>query len=281
MRWPNGSNVIIDSSNFNHHGLQLNIFRALLPNDRPQKWAWKNFGLDRMTPEPISFNINEVDAKMVKIETKIIYKLTRGTGFTHGFDHFVTYTIFANGVIDVESKVVPYGELPMLPRIGVKMAIGNEYENLQWYGRGPHENYIDRQTGAALGLYKSTVTEQYFPYLDPQATGNREDVKWLLLSNSAGEGLLVVAKDRLSATALHYRENDIYHAKNTAALNPVDAVVLSLDFKQRGVGNGSCGPDVLPQYDIAPEPCSFRFSLRPFSTKTGKALEMARRTIEQ
>ena len=71
------------------------------------------------------------------------------------------------------------GNHPMLPKFGIKMNLPDEMEAMEWYGRGPHESYEDRKTSARIGVYSSSVTQQFHPYVRPQETGNKTDVRWL------------------------------------------------------------------------------------------------------
>ncbi len=78
---------------------------------------------------------------------------------------------------------------PDLPRLGIQFAIPRSYDRVAWYGRGPHENYWDRQTSAPIGRYESTVSQWVTPYVRPQENGNRCDVRWLRITNEHGSGL--------------------------------------------------------------------------------------------
>jgi beta-galactosidase len=162
------------------------------------------------------------------------------------------------------------------------MHIANEYNTLRWYGRGPHENYADRKQAADMGIWSGTVDEQYVPYPRPQETGTKTDVRWLSLTNTAGIGLLVVAEQPMAASALYYTADELDRAEHTYELNRRDNVVLSLDARHSGLGNGSCGPGVLPCYEIAPEPVELHLSFRPCPAATNKEIsQLARRNYDE
>jgi beta-galactosidase len=139
-------------------------------------------------------------------------------------------------------------------------------ENLTWYGLGPHENYIDRCQSAEMGIWTSTVTAQYVPYPRPQETGTRTNVHWLCLTDEQGLGLMVTADPSVAMNALHYTVDDLDHARHTHELKPRKNVILSLDARHSGLGNGSCGPGVLPQYEIPPETYSLHLRFHPCSS---------------
>jgi len=117
--------------------------------------------------------------------------------------------------VDVELFVEPVDVPRILPRLGICMSLDETLERFEYFGRGPHENYVDRKTSAALGRYSSTVTDQYVPYVKPQETGNREEVRWAALSNASGRGVLMVGSSPLSVSALHFTASDLAEAKHT------------------------------------------------------------------
>ena len=95
------------------------------------------------------------------------------------------YRINDQGAIEVTQTLIPGKnlEMPDLFRYGVQIAMPRSFEHLEYYGRGPHENYIDRNTSSFLGRWKQTVSEQYYSYIKPQETGTKTDVRWLKISN--------------------------------------------------------------------------------------------------
>ena len=141
------------------------------------------------------------------------------------------------------------------------MSVARDFSNLRWYGRGPWENYCDRKESADMGVWSSTVDEQYVPYVRPQENGNKEEVRWLTLTDSNGDGLMVTADEGWFATsALHYTVADLTAVRHNYELKPRAETILSLDVRQCGLGNGSCGPGVLERYAIPLQ--AYRLHLR-------------------
>jgi beta-galactosidase len=167
----------------------------------------------------------------------------------------------------------------MLPKIGVRMTIDGKLSHFSWYGRGPHENYPDRKTSADVGLYESTVADQYVPYVRPQETGNKEDVRWAALRDKSGKGLLIVPKNTLSVTVLNFTPDDLDRAGHIHELVPRENIILCLDAEQLGLGNGSCGPGCIEKYRIDAKPVSFGYSLRPVTPKMGDISALARKSL--
>jgi beta-galactosidase len=258
------------------YGPRLNAFRQYTDNDRNWGGNWKfpdiwyKAGLNDMTAELKSFEAEQIVPAAVKVRTHITWNARGG-----GFEHYCTYDVFSNGMIHIDNRVETFGELPELPKIGLLMALRGGLEKFTWYGRGPWENYPDRKTGSDMGLYESTVTDQYVNYVRPQENGNKEDVRWALLSDEQGRGLLVTADERLSVTALHYWPEQLA-VGHPYELEPCEEVVLCLDHKQLGLGNSSCGPGVLKQYMVGKGPWEFGLTLQPYTPEMGNISSGAR-----
>lgn len=240
-------------------------FRAPTDNDKSfGNWLakdWKNQGLDAPQVEVITpeTETQETDGTVSK-KSVVEYRYAKGS--IRVSSH---YKIYVDGTVDLEQTYLPQGELPELPRLGSAFVLGEEYENLSWYGRGPWENYPDRKTSCLIGRWNSKVSEQYTHYPRPQDSGNHEDVTEVILTNKQGKGVRVTAIDRpFSFSALHYTVDDIYKTTHDCDLKPRKEVVLSLDAAVLGLGNSSCGPGVLKKYAIdkqKPHTLRVRFSL--------------------
>lgn len=155
----------------------------------------------------------------------------------------VTYTLNGKGEMKVQQRLqadTAY-KTEIMPRFGMQWILPAGFENILYYGRGPHENYMDRQYSAYAGIYKQTVAQQYFPYVIPQETGNKTDVRWWHISNNASKGLAITGDSLLSMGALHYFDSDLddgekHHQRHAADLKPRAQTQLSIDWKQMGVG---------------------------------------------
>jgi hypothetical protein len=164
--------------------------------------------------------------------------------------------------------------------VGVQMTLPGGFEDLAWYGRGPHETYVDRKTGARVGVYAGTVDGQYVSYIVPQDNGNKTDVRWISLTNEDGTGLLAVGRPFLEVSAHHFRAQDLAQARHTYELERRKEITLNLDYRQSGLGGASCGPGTLPQYLIRPEEIRFSLRLRPFSRGQDSPMRLSKQKIE-
>jgi hypothetical protein len=133
--------------------------------------------------------------------------------------------------------------------MGMVMQLFNNNENIMYYGAGPFENYIDRNTGARIGLYQTTVDEMYTPYLIPQSCGNRTNVRWTTFTGSDSIGIGVFGLPAFEFSALNYSDYSLQKAK-ISELHKEQTIYLNIDYRQRGLGNASCGPGTIQQYNM-------------------------------
>jgi beta-galactosidase len=198
-----------------------------------------------------------------------------------------TYTVLGSGDVLVEDHFVPTGRdsFPMLPRFGMRLVVPPAFSRVEWLGRGPVESYWDRQTAATVGRYAGTVREQFHPYIRPQESGNKTDVRWLALTDSTGAGLLFVGDSLLSMSALHYAIEDLDPGERKAQVHASELVergevYVNVDHRQMGVGGiNSWGALPLPQYTLPYGEYRYRFRMRGFTREDGDPGVIARTTI--
>ena len=256
-------------------GPHLTCVRAFVDNDKWLKDSFLASGLVRLGyhPEPLV-----VTGDCVKAVINVTG--TKGCGFKHE----CTYRFSPDGALTLENTVTPYGVMPKaLPRIGLTMRLDPALEHIKYYGRGPWENYIDRCTGSFVGLYESTVAEQYVDYVRPQDNGYKSGVRWAEFTDGAGKGVRFEASEPLFMQALHYEWEDIFLArhdgwqKHTLQIRryapPVAQrdVILNLDVRQTGLGGASVGPAPLDRYRFDPsKPVSWTLRISPLAFATGR-----------
>jgi len=246
----NGKEVLSQNAKEFENQPLVQVFRAPTDNDKSfGNWLakdWKMQGLDspRVTFDLVRHSFRKDGALLLEIQRTNQYK--NGKVVTK-----LTYTVTADGRMDLECRFNPIGSLPELPRIGIALALQSDYNNFTWYGRGPQENYPDRKCAALVGLWSGKVSEQAERYPRPQDTGNKEDVRFLRLTNAKGQGIKVEAvENTFSASALNYSANDLANEAHECNLVPRKETILSLDCAVLGLGNSSCGPGVLKKYAI-------------------------------
>lgn len=175
-----------------------------------------------------------------------------------------SYTVYGDGVIEVESALSPAAGAPELPRVGMQMLIPGEFNHVEWYGRGPQETYWDRKTGAAVGIYRSTVDELWTPYVEPQENGNRTDVRWVSFTNASGTGFRAIGLPELYFSAWPFRMSELERAKHSAEIRMSQEITVNLDHRQMGVGgDDSWGAQPHAEYRLPAKPYAYRFRLEP------------------
>jgi beta-galactosidase len=187
----------------------------------------------------------------------------------------------ADGSVTVAGELTPLRQdLPPPFRVGLAFSLPIDITTVQWYGRGPHESYVDRKSGAAIGLWRGEIAEQAHDYIRPQETGNKVDVRWMELSG-AGRGLRVQGEQPLMMNALAFPYADLDRhppgTRKSTDIVPHGHVTLLVDAAQWGVGGDTQWSEVgkpLPQYRTALTHTRITFRLSPFAgegTTPGKA----------
>lgn len=182
----------------------------------------------------------------------------------------VEYEVNGSGTVHVDCHFIPGKvELPEIPRLGMTMTLPGAYDRMEWYGRGPGESYPDRQQSSLVGLYSSTVWEQYHPYVRAQETGNHCDVRWMALRDSSGNGILVSGDAPLNMGAWNFPQSDLEYVpamierRHGGSIEPRDMVTLNIDHRMMGVGgDNTWGAQVHPEYTISPKETRYGFTMR-------------------
>ena len=275
-------------------GPRLTCERAFTDNDvwMRQGGSWsrddsKSFygsGLTQLSyhASPLSVSVAEGNESATVKST-----VTVNGSKTGGFVHEMEWTLRADGLIRMKNKVVPFGRIPVLPRLGLSWTLDPALERMTWYGRGPGENYVDRNSGSFVGRYESTVAAQYVDYVRPQDCGYKSDVRWVALTNGRGKGVafrgVKTSKDELTGLvsvamapmfvqALHYGMEDLEFARHRNGQEriwnpptPREEVFLNTDVLQTGLGGASCGPAPMEKYRVKVEPVSWELEILPGS----------------
>ncbi len=260
---------------------QISLIRALTDNDNWMRRSIEDLGLG-----DLKINKDGWHVSFAKSSSRLI-TTTEGTLVGRedvGVQVKTVYDLRIDGSIVVHHTVKPQGILPAIPRIAAGFILPKELNNMTWFGRGPHESYIDRKQSAALGLYSGTVAEQFTDYARPQDCGNKTDVRWAAFLDKKGRGLIVQPTGPMSLSALHYTAKQLDESrhrngqkKKYKALATDGRIYVHLDAKQMGLGGASCGPGPMPQYRFDPnKPVYFSYTLRPYTSAMGKLNEVAR-----
>lgn len=302
-------------------GLQPNFWRAPTDNDygngAPKRLqVWKEASTQFHVVE------SKVEQTNTYIELKADYKLPTGNYY------YISYKIHPDGIINVsmrftpietEENIIQKSEAELLathspqsksdrqrngnlevPRIGMRFRLPVSFDNVQYFGRGPEENYIDRYKGTLVGIYGAKAEDLYHPYVRPQENGHHTDTRWLSLTDNRGKGLLIVADDKMGFNALrnsvedfdgensdapyqwnNFSQEEIQNRNDENAKNirpkqthinditPRNFVEVCLDLKQQGVaGYNSWGARPIEEATIySNNQYDWSFTLIPISKK--------------
>jgi beta-galactosidase len=184
------------------------------------------------------------------------------------------YSIFGDGSLKIENF---FEITDVAPRFGMSMQIPNKFNNMSWYGLGPHETYWDRDWSGVMGVYNGKVEELIHDYVVPQENSNRTDVRWLSLLNEENKGMLVCApmEQPLSVSAWPYTQERLQESLHINELRPFDEnLTVNIDLKQIGIGGGGCGSLPGDDHIIYDGKYSYKFLIYPLTSSSGEKDEI-------
>ena len=267
----NGKTILKDPAPGVVTGPRLTCFRAFTDNDvwlRGRNVEDKdNFYLSGLSQ--LSYHAHRAVVDGNTLRFRIDVTGSKSAGFTHETE----WTFSSSGAVSVRNTVTPHGTMPpALPRLGLSFKLDKSLESMRYYGRGPRENYVDRKTASFLGVYDSTVTEQFENYVRPQDNGYKCDVRWAAFMDADGKGVRFSASEPLFMQALHYAAEDMEFSRHRrgqqrfrAPLVRRDEVCLNLDVRQLGLGGASCGPIPMGKYIFPVQKEEWTLNIEPFS----------------
>jgi len=273
-----GFNMLIDKSTglmrkYSYQGNTLieegptpNFWRGNVENDGGSARAnafdtkWRN-AMDKARCDGIDVKDGENGAKVV------ISHLTLTNAGNTKVD--ITYTIHCDGSTDVEFNVDgSKSSLGNFIRVGSIMKLPEGSENVSWYGNGPVETFNDRKSGGRLGVWNSTVSEMFYPYLKADDCGNLTDVRWISAGSQQKDfKLLIAAEGTVEASALHFTPEDLQNADHTYKLRPRSETYLSVDYGSMGTGSATCGQATLEKYRLpSSKTYSWKYTIMPVAS---------------
>lgn len=249
------TSYVVDDRELLASPLHLNFWRPPVDNDRANKFgqrsgSWRNAG-----PNATVTKISNPSPNSYSFDLKIPAGGTTGN---------ITYTIGANGILDIGVSIQPKGNPGPIPRLGMQCTVPSEYNTVKWFGKGPHETYADRKAGAWVSQWSASVGDLFFPYLEPQETGNLTNLRFLSLTNTDGRGFTATALGNhlLSGGTYPCLMSDLEGRRHPVDIPKRELVTLNIDHKQVGVGGtNSWGARPLPKYEI-PATGTYHWSFR-------------------
>lgn len=215
----------------------------------------------------------EMKLKDMKVEAQegvVIVETTHEMPAVQATLHLL-YTLYADGTLRVsqDMKTAADAKISDMFRFGMQLPMPQSFEKLSYYGRGPVETYSDRKDSEFIGVYNSTVTDQFYPYIRPQENGNHVDLRWMELTNAAGRGVRIFSDQAFSGSALHYTIESLdegwdKHNMHSPDVDPAPLTNVCIDKEQMGLGCvNSWGAWPLPQYCLKYQDRHFVFVIKP------------------
>ncbi|HYQ56203.1 MAG TPA: beta-galactosidase domain 4-containing protein, partial [Draconibacterium sp.] len=278
-----------NNSEYLESGPEFKIWRAPLANDIDEWGAnmyarsnqtpglgrsidnkIRTLGMRNLVPEVEELELIQVHDDEVTLKMDVFANSTLDPARRK--DQWFMYSAFeqkqiwkfkADGTIELEQEIIPHGPMPdVLPKVGLQFQLPKSFNHVQWYGRGPFENYPDRKTGAKVGLYQSTADSMYVPYIIPQDYGNRSDVRWLKVQNENEQGLLIQGDQLLNFSLHKYATNNLSRAMYTYQLEEAPNTILNVDYEVSGVGGTAIRQ--LQKYRVRPDVKKYTLMIKPF-----------------
>ena len=242
--------LVNNNRSFINAPMSLNIWRAPTDNDRSVRLEWEKAGYDRATIRSYSTEVSEKDGLLV-----LTAKFGVSAIFLQKFLQVTAvYEIADTGEILMDIRASKLETLPFLPRFGVRLFLDNDFENVEYYGYGPFESYVDKRRASYKDAFSATVSELHEDYIKPQENGSHCGCEELTLTNRSGVKIHVFGED-FSFNASHYTEEELSTKMHNFELQESGCTVLCIDGEMSGIGSNSCGPELAKQYRTTDAPC--------------------------
>ncbi|MEM6883911.1 MAG: glycoside hydrolase family 2 TIM barrel-domain containing protein, partial [Verrucomicrobiota bacterium] len=243
----------------------VQIWRAPTDNDGIKIWSgqddknlgrWLKLGLDRIQSQLESCKVSQGKHG---VEVTVASRMS-GRGRWDDIQTKLKWRFTGSGVVRLEGQVQLAEALLDCPQVAVVLPLEKSFDQVQWFGLGPGENYPDRKSSAVLGQYRDQVGQMFTPYIMPQENGRRGEVRTLLLRSSECGRLSVQGDQRFGFSAIPYSTAELTAATHLHQLPASSATWLTLDVAHRGIGTQSCGPDTLDHYKLKRSEYRFGFT---------------------
>ena len=231
--------------------LAIKVWRAPTDNDRGIKNAWREFGMDRLEQKTYQAGLVQREDDVIILYADLSLAARSKTPLLNIKE---TLTFGRQGDVFFEFDVEVNEKAPFLPRFGLEITMPEGNERIEYYGFGPYESYSDKHIASHIGCFRTTVSENFEPYIKPQENSSHFAVRRALVGNLQGHGLLFendYEDEFFSFNAQHYTAEDLTNALHDYELIPRKQTIVSIDMKMSGIGSNSCGPELLEPYRVS------------------------------
>ena len=234
------------------------IWRAPTDNDRKIKRKWFENGYDKADVKCYGVSAESHPDRVV-----ITSRIALSSPFRKPFMKMTLgYTFSLGKAVRLSCEADVREGLPPLPRLGFRFTLPEGFEDVSYFGYGPYESYEDKRLASSLSTFKTTVTDNFEPYIRPQENSSHFGCKWAGVTSIHGHGMLFMA-DKFSFSASHYTPQHLTETKHDWELIPDKESTVIIDYRNAGIGSNSCGPELLPEYRISENKIEFEFLFSP------------------
>ena len=237
--------------------MEFNLWRAPTDNDRNIRTDWERAGYDRTMVRVYQVTATtDATGNVVICAQLAIHAIQR----EHMVDLTIKWTISQSGDLSLKADGLRNTKMPYLPRFGLRFFLPKSYDQVQYFGYGPYESYLDKHRASYISLFDEKVSEMFEDYIFPQENSSHCGCKYLCVNNSAASmKFAVTSKDDFAFNVSEYTQEELTKKAHNYELEKAPYTVVCVDYKQSGIGSNSCGPELLPQYRLEEERFSFHF----------------------
>ena len=239
------------------------IWRAPTDNDRNVQWDWRNSSIHNAKVKCYSTEVVKADENEAVILSKISLAAAPNEVVLRAD---VTYTVKYGMGIKIACDVKWNIQKKHYPRFGMRLTMPEGAEQMRYFGYGPNESYVDKRLASKLGEYKSTVTENYEPYVFPQENSSHWGCRWADVHTVAGHGFLFTSCEPFSFNASHFSPEQLTETRHHYELKREPETTVMLDMRMDGIGSNSCGPELAEKYRFNETEFSSSVTIKPVFT---------------
>lgn len=236
------------------------IWRAPTDNDRNVQWDWRNSSIHNAKVKCYSTEVVKADENEAVILSKISLAAAPNEVVLRAD---ITYTVKYGMGIKIACDVKWNVQKKHYPRFGMRLTMPEGAEQMRYFGYGPNESYVDKRLASKLGEYKSTVTENYEPYVFPQENSSHWGCRWADVHTVAGHGFLFTSCEPFSFNASHFSPEQLTETRHHYELKREPETTVMLDMRMDGIGSNSCGPELAEKYRFNETEFSSSVTIKP------------------
>lgn len=251
----------------------FSLYRAPTDNDRNIKNAWNASHMQLSKQQPYSCRVLGIADNYVTLLAS--YSLA-APSYMPFVKYSVLWVVYGSGEIGVSVTADVRPGAGVLPRFGLELSMPAGNEQVRYQGYGPGSSYSDMHNYCRRGIYLSTVTDEFTPYIFPQETGNHYGCEWAIVSDTEGRGLMFKGMPEFEFSALHFTAADLDKAALARDLRPRKETIVRIDYKQTGIGSNSCGPELISKYAFNDKQFCYSFTMKPIFTESTDILRESR-----